>query len=826
MALKLDGDPGRAQDPGFSPDEFKSELSTVVLEIVRGWNPDGAFMLVGEDYQWGDAASLEILSHLYELLSERPVLFLSTYRPEPDAPFMSILEAVRERYAEHFLEIELQPLPSSDARDLVDALIDEDSQPAESLRQVILSRSEGNPLFVEEIVHALAEQSALERVADDVARWRPLNAADLTVLSIPTSLQALLLERIDRLPPDTRRTLQQAAVLGRRFARRVLQEIAQVNGALDTHLDVLLQADLIRGADGQCCENLAFRHALIQEVAYDTILHRHRREFHRRAAETIERLHADRQTEYAGEIGYHYHRARDGRGVAWLIRAAEQAQSVYEPATVIDYANKAIELAGAAGEETPVAAFHLRGHARDMLGNYAAARADLLEVLELSRIATDRDREWQALIDLGLLWAEADYSRAGPLYQGALELARALGDERKIAHSLNRVGNWRINVGKPRSARDAHQEALSIFKRLDDPQGLAETLDLLGLASYLTADFQTGAASYRHSIEMFRKRGDSRGLSSALAMLALNGATFDWHTAPPAPGDHGEWLAHAREAVDVARAIDWRAGESFALEVTGIVQAMHGEPGNGLAAIRQALEIARAIEHRQWSVAATNALGVIVLDLLNVEDARDYLSEALAMATELGSAYWSRSSIASLAELHIAAGEIEQAAALLNRSIEADSSDDSVGQRNLWLRVARLALARDDWRAALDIVDRLLASAPGRRSGDVIPALSLVRGRALAGLGQFEAAIAELQAARERAEDLHDRSQLWRLHLALASAFCAQGDERRASAEVEAARAIVDEIAGRLADEPMRQVFLSQITDLFRRLREGEHIWI
>jgi tetratricopeptide (TPR) repeat protein len=140
--------------------------------------------------------------------------------------------------------------------------------------------------------------------------------------------------------------------------------------------------------------------------------------------------------------------------------------------------------------------------------------------------------------------------------------------------------------------------------------------------------------------------------------------------------------------------------------------------------------------------------------------------------------------------------------------------------------VARLALARDDWRAALDIVDRLLASAPGRRSGDVIPALSLVRGRALAGLGQFEAAIAELQAARERAEDLHDRSQLWRLHLALASAFCAQGDERRASAEVEAARAIVDEIAGRLADEPMRQVFLSQITDLFRRLREGEHIWI
>ena len=801
----------------FERDEFKAELANVVLQIVRGWNPEGAFMLVGEDYHWGDAASMEILSHLYSLLDEQPVLFLSTFRPDVTAPVMNILNTVRAHYGQHLLEIQLDPLPPSDTHELVQTLIEGESVAAESLRAVIKERSEGNPLFVEEILIDLADRGAIEPAGEERDCWRPVNADDLTGLSIPTSLQALLLERIDRLPRDARRTLQQAAVLGRSFSRRVLSEISEIDGALGEHLEALTQAGLVRRLDDGSDESLKFRHALIQDAAYETILRRHRREFHRRAAESMDRLYADRHSEFAGAIGCHYYQADDPRAIAWLVMAAEQARSVYEPATVIDRAGKAIDLSASLGLEAPVEALHLRGHAYDMLGDYVAARTDLQSVLDIARSRADQSQEWEALIDLGSLWAESDYSRAGPLFERAYDLARALQDDAKIGYSLNRLGNWKINTGIPKSALDAHQQALHIFEQLSDLAGLAETLDLLGLASYLTADFVASASSFRQAIEIFREAGDNRGLASSLSLLALSGGGFDTETSPAADGDPDEWIGIAHEALDLARLIGWRAGEAFALLTAGTIIAAHGDPGAGLDALRQGRELASKIGHHQWLVGATDHLGVVGMSLLQWDEARDYLAEALALARGLGSAYWTRSATSHLADLLIDVGELERAEKLLTDALEVDATLDSLGQRKLWFRVARLALARDDSTTALEVVDWLLATAPGKQPGDAVPALSMLRGQALAGQGLFEAATVELQAAASQASAERNRALVWRIQATLAGVYLANGDERQAGRAVDDARATVNVIAGQIPDEAVRDVFLARAGELISR---------
>ena len=808
MALDIDGLAENREIDGFEPDEFKAELTAIVSQIVRGWNPDGAFILLGEDYQWGDAASLEVVSHLYQLLHERPVLFISTFRPDPNAPITRNLKRIRQEYSGYMLEIELTPLPAIDAENLVGALIAGDSDEAEELREVILARSEGNPLFIEELVHALSEQGALEACDAEPVRWKLSHQAAALQLSIPTSLQALLLERIDRLPADARRTLQQAAILGRTFSHRVLCDVAQISGDLDDQIETLRRLDLIRTGEGNPDDSLTFRHALIQEAAYETILLRHRREFHRRAAQTIERLYADRQSEYASDIGLHYYRAGDEQGAEWLLRAAEQAQSVYEPEVVIDYATKAIELTGSSDGLLAATAHQLRGRAFDMLGAFEDARADLQSVLDIARAQDDRDREWEALLEIGKLWLESDYARAGKYLQNALALARTLGDDRKIAHSLNRTGNWHVNIGEPGAARNDHEEALTIFERLEDDAGLAETLDLLGLARYLSADFSSSAASFRQSIQMFRERGDSRGLSSSLAMLALSGGGLDADTALPASGAFEQWSAHAQEALDIARSIHWRAGESFAYIVIGNINAAHGEPGKALDAFSSGRSIAHQIEHKQWSVATILGFGAVAIDLFNYDRACEYLTEALERARALGSAFWTSSTIASIVDWQLAFGELDHAEQLLGDAIDASSQLDAVGQRKLWHRQAKVALARNDAYRALEIVQRLIDTAQGGRNGQIAPMLAHVRGQALAQIGQRERALQELHTASTIAAAAHDRLTMLRLHLALATIYRDAGQQRRADLEDERIQALISEIADRLPSNDWRSNFL------------------
>ncbi|HLT19306.1 MAG TPA: adenylate/guanylate cyclase domain-containing protein [Thermomicrobiales bacterium] len=811
MALDFDGMDGDID--ALAPEEFRAELATVVLQVVRGWNPDGAFMLVGEDYHWSDAASLEIAGEIFSLLHEQPVLFLFTYRQVADRPVMRIVEEICAHYPDFLMQIDLAPLPSDAARRLVEQLIEGEADAARRLRGQILERAEGNPLFIEELILALADQGLLEPVEDAAGRWRPGPDADPARVSLPDSIQGLLLERIDRLPPGARRTLQQAAVLGRTFNRRVLQRVAQVNGELAEHLEALLCLDMLRALDDG--DELTFRHAMIQEMAYNTILLRHRRHFHGRAAAALEHIFADRVSEYTGDIAMHYFRAEDARGVDWLLRAAEQAQAVHQPELVADYAGKALQLTNRLDAPLPGRALLMRGHARDVLGDFDGARADLEALADLANELGDLELKWGAHLELGAIWAVKDYHRAGAHVRDALATAHLIGDESKVAHSLNRMGNWHVNVGKPGNALRAHEQARAIFQRLGDSTGIAETLDLVGLAYYLTGDFGRSDATYRESIAMFRESGNRRGLSSSLAMLALTGAAVDTETVPRAAGPLDERFAAARESIEIARSISWRAGESFALLVFGELVLAYGHAGQGLAQVFEALERARAIAHEQWTIAATAALGGIAMDTCNWERACEYVTDTLERARELGSAYWTAVGVSRLVDWYLAHGDLEGAASLLDAHIGPRPRLDYIGQRKLWYRRGNLALARGNAHEALEIADLLLESAPGMTPGMVIPRLGLLRGMALLALGQETDALEELRAVVAESVATGDWLREFQSRAALARAHEALGESSQAALERQRASQIRERVTAQLPDGEWRAAWTAGAERIF-----------
>jgi len=202
-------------------------------------------------------------------------------------------------------------------------------------------------------------------------------------------------------------------------------------------------------------------------------------------------------------------------------RAGEQAQAMYAPRAAIEQFTRALDAAQKGVIPIPTLLHRLRGQAYQTLGDFKRARLDYESTLQLARDAGDRQSEWQALMDLGFLWSERDYEQAGTWYQQAIELARTLNDPKLEAYSLNRMGNWHLNLEQPLEALRYQRQALTIFQQLSDQHGIAQTLDLLGMTSYLGGDLVQGTAYYKQAIALMRQLDDFHGLTSSLATLAL-----------------------------------------------------------------------------------------------------------------------------------------------------------------------------------------------------------------------------------------------------------------------------------------------------------------
>jgi len=196
----------------------KRYVSSFLLTI-KGLSTRGPVVLVFEDLHWADAASADALMAMMSLLGDLPVLAIMTSRTDRQAPGWRLIAGARDLFGDALTEIRLDPLTSEDTRTLVANLLEIESLPGET-RDLILAKAEGNPFFVEEVIRMLIDRGAIRREAD---RW--IATASVAGVEIPDTLQGLLLERIDRLPQESRRTLRVASVIGRQFGVTILERL-------------------------------------------------------------------------------------------------------------------------------------------------------------------------------------------------------------------------------------------------------------------------------------------------------------------------------------------------------------------------------------------------------------------------------------------------------------------------------------------------------------------------------------------------------------------------------------------------------------------------
>jgi tetratricopeptide (TPR) repeat protein len=579
------------------------------------------------------------------------------------------------------------------------------------------------------------------------------------------------------------------------------------SGSLSGTLGAIEFAQLIRRTD-ESDQAFLFKHALVQDTVYASLMRQDRRRLHRYVGEVMEEEAPSKLRELAPLLAHHFGEAGElERSLHYLQLAGETAAARFANQEALSFFSSALDVAEELHAPQCAALALARGQIYERIGNFERARSDLEQALQFAKHRRDEQIEWQSLMDLGYTWSARDYSTAGMYFERALDLARESGDLSQLAHSLNRVGNWYTNSEEPEQALRHHQEALAAFQSQFNDRGLAETEDLLSMAQLLGGNLIAGVEHFDHSLALYEKLGDRQGIASTLmsSHLFYPWLPNDTVVLPPPPGDLD---ADYERTKQLNRELGWRAGEAYDAMVVGGVHATRGEYDRGLALLGQSLAIAREIDHRQWITAATTLLGGVHAELLDYPNAQDMLVDAVLHARAIDSAHWIGAASSLLVSTYIALGDLARAQEVLDTVLKPETLARTLGKRRAWAAKAELALARNEPIIALEALDRLMQASFNLDRGAVIPLLWMMRAEAYMQLERYGEAEPLLESALAGAADQVRRPRLWRIHRLLAVLYHKQGRTDQSIAQKEMARAIVAELANTIKDGNLREHFL------------------
>ena len=789
----------------LEPEQEKRQYFQVLNHLLSN-KDESPRLIIFEDLQWCDDTSLEFLLSFARRLPSLPVLLLLTYRSDEVYPALGHVLAELDR-ARLAAEIDFSRLRPADIEEMIRAIFEQQRPVQANFVQAIYSLTDGNPFFVEETLKVLVSSGEIY-YANGWTR-KPLDE-----LHIPRTVQDAVQRRTRQLSEPARQLLTLAAVAGRRFDFSLLQD---VTGQTETELlrlvRELLAAQLVLE---ESAERFAFRHALTRQSVYAELLGRERRNLHRSIAEKLETQQAQNAANHflAGELSYHcFEAGLWDKALNYSRRAADHAQALYTPRAAIEHLNRAIIASQNISVVLPLDLYRARGQQYETLGDFDAAQKDFQILLEESQSRNDHQMQWQALIDLGFLWAARDYTKTGEYFQQALTLAQQLDDSAALAHVLNRVGNWHLNIDQAREALRYHHEALRIFESLNDRRGLASTYDLLGITYYSCQDVHQSIAHYEQAISLFRELDDRGGLASSLVISVSRGNEFIGSTAMPMRVSLAERLRTLQEVLTLARETDARPAEALGKIWLGMNLNSSGDY-IGFAHLREGLALAEAIDHQHFRAVGHMILGMSYLDILAPAQARVHLTQALELAHSTNSMVWVGMISAYLALAHIQLIDLARAESTLAPMFQIYLSMDTMGNRHLWAARAELLLAQGQPNKALQAIEQLIDSSPNiEKEGEFSNArLNCLRGDILIALRRYASAEKTLRGALNSAQTLELPPQEWRIWLNLSRLQKAQGKPELAEESSTMANQIVEKLLSSIDDTDIREEFRSQAT--------------
>lgn len=811
---------GRPVDPQRAREEASRSLIQM-LEAATATQP--VFFRLA-DLHWADDLVLEVIDEVIDGLGRNPFVLVATARHLLDARW-------KPRTGRHnHLIVNLDPLDQVAASQLLDQLlvteIDADT------RRMLLARSGGNPFFLEELVALLERQGgvALSPRADA----GPVAVAPSPTNELPETLRGLIAARLDRLEPDERTVLDNAAVLGRSGTLFALQTMCEAAGMATTWrapFDILVDKELLNLAG----DRWSFRSDVLREVAYGMLTKSERARRHAEIALWMEE-HLD---EIEGDVGvidriaHHYAQAASlsnelsfgsalpgtltEKALSWLAEAGQRAMHGEVYLLAARLYSQGLELTGR--DPSPQRLEFLLGRAEARFGllEITSAHADVDEAIRVADALGDRLGRTRACLVAGeIIRRKGDVELAVHTLDGALQEFRELGDRPGEAEALRLIGIARQYQRQFVDAEASTSAALAIFQELGDRRGEAWALQNLAWISYLGGRVAEAEVRIDASASAFVDLGDTGGLSWANALLAFT--RFHQGRLVEAEGLAEEILPDARVRGDrfgegmmllltslvrlwsgrtqaaIERAEEAKGHFSRVGDPVGQLQAQAalgraliaaGEIKAGFGALEEAFDFPARVNPPRGGSMAAIVWTAAALHVGDVARAREHLAE-MDLEDDLGMpAGWDRAGALGL--FHLQQGDTDAAREVLTDAVAEAGPDVSPGI------IATLALANvaaGDTVAALGAADRAHEST---RSTYLDMAYSyMAAGLSHAIRGDFSEVIAAFAAGRQEVDLTGDVVAQAVVRLAEGFALSAVGATSARSVAREADRRLLD----------------------------------
>lgn len=571
-----------------------------LAEYFAGLAAQATVVIYLDDIHWADGASLDWVDYLLSTRPDLRLLIVCLMRP---ALFERRPDWRTE--SERRIRLDLEPLSGEQCRQLVSEILQKAPQVPSELVDIVVEKAEGSPFYIEELIKVLIEGGV---ITPHAAEWS-IDMSKLQTVKVPATLAAVLQARLDTLAPRDRETLQLASVIGRIFWPNMLAHIrnaeitaADSDPALEQSLHMLRSKELIFENGQSSFEDTSeyiFRHAVLYDVTYESVLLKLRRIYHRQVAEGLIWLSDERAGEYAGRIGEHYELAGEREQAAkWYLHAGKQAQDTYAPEAASDYFQKALGFFQEAGTEDHASKTEAFLHLGEVLiwqARYTDATGNYKSMLRAAVDQKNVPAELQALLGLAnCLSQQGDHRQAMEFALRAEELARQSHADVEVARALWAQGASSYRLGDGQRALLQAEQALTINTRLDNRTEMARCQNLIAAAHYSLGDYHTAEHYMENALAIFEELGNR-----AQSMDVLNnlGVVADAH------GDYNTAFLRFHSALEIAREIGYRDGEIVFLSNRG---GMHVALGNYSAAeadLEQAIQ--RAGKAGSWILPGT-----------------------------------------------------------------------------------------------------------------------------------------------------------------------------------------------------------------------------
>jgi len=531
---------------GLDPPQRRRRMLDAVRRLLLRESHEQPLLLVLEDLHWIDSETQALLDALVESIPAARILLMVSYRPEYEHHW------VRKTY---YSQLRVDALPTASANELLGALLGEDPG-LQPLKQTLITKTEGNPLFLEESIRSLVEAGAL---VGERGAYHPVGP--INTVRVPDTVQAVLAARIDRLDPEAKRLLQLTAVIGKDVPFSLLRAIVDApDEQLQGTLARLFTTELLYEANLFPEPHYTFKHVLTQDVAYGSLLQDRRQALHAQVARAIERLYPERPAAHVERLAHHAL-----RGELW-----EQAVAACREAGQRSLARSANHQAVAHFEQALAALEHLDqapDRIRDVIDLRLQLSAALTPLGDLQRISQTMD--------------EAD------------RLAVAIGDERRRALIATYLVSCGYHTGDRDGAVRAGRRALAIAERLNDVVlKVAATYHLAQAASFF-GDFREGAELARRNLTSLTGEQRHERLGTPAISAVMSGYTLSVCLAQL--GRFDESLEAANEAIRLADAVQHPYSQTVGL-ASGHTHLVRGAPTDAARWFERGLELCRTAD--------------------------------------------------------------------------------------------------------------------------------------------------------------------------------------------------------------------------------------